>query len=130
MDGGSRSLEDVAASMRRFGSDDYAVFGAMLVGCSAVGVYFGWMGHRKDARSEASDYLMGGRNMQVFPVGEHLHVTFEPIEINPIPPQRCLWLPALYRASLSSALAQKSISTDTQYCFIFIAIFASAVGMY
>lgn len=70
MDSDLRSLDEVAASLRRFGVADYFVFIAMLVCCSIVGLYFGWIGHKKKNQSEACDYLMGGRNMQVFPVGE------------------------------------------------------------
>lgn len=70
MDSDLRSLDDVAASLKRFGVADYAVFVAMLVCCSIVGLYFGWIEHKRENRSEANDYLMGGRNMQVFPVGE------------------------------------------------------------
>lgn len=72
MDGNLRSLDDVATSLKHFGSADYAVFIAMLVCCSLIGLYFAWQNNRKTEQCGADNYLMGGRNMQVFPVGELL----------------------------------------------------------
>lgn len=75
------SVDDIKKSLKRFGFGDYVVFAAMLVTCSAVGVYFGWKDHKKknqqrklNARrgSEELDYLVGGRNMQTFPVAMSL----------------------------------------------------------
>lgn len=77
MEGGQKTLDDVAESLKRFGTADFSVFIAMLICCSLVGFYFAWKDHKKhrnatDAEQggETEDYLMGGRNMQVFPVGE------------------------------------------------------------
>lgn len=73
-----KSFDEVAASLRRFGIVDYCVFIAMLAGCSLVSLYFAWSEHRKqdktseleqDRGCESDNYLMGGRNMSVFPVG-------------------------------------------------------------
>ncbi|XP_055907563.1 sodium-coupled monocarboxylate transporter 1-like [Eupeodes corollae] len=54
---------------------DYFVFVTMLVACAVIGFYYGFIekkGKRKspDRRrgSEALDYLVGGRQMKVFPV--------------------------------------------------------------
>jgi solute carrier family 5 (sodium-coupled monocarboxylate transporter), member 8/12 len=48
-----------------------------------VGLYFGYQDHQKHKKitkhrrgSEALDYLMGGRNMQVFPVAMSLVASF------------------------------------------------------
>jgi hypothetical protein len=67
------SVDDMSDSLKRFGVADYAVFVTMLVCCSMVGLYFGYVDHKKHKKSkkeqrggsEANDYLMGGRNMQV-----------------------------------------------------------------
>ncbi len=84
------SVEDLSNSLKRFGLIDYAVFATMLLCCSMVGLYFGYKDHMKHKKSkknrrrgslvdvEAVDYLMGGRNMQVFPVSMSLvSFTFE-----------------------------------------------------
>jgi hypothetical protein len=78
------SVDDLSDSLKRFGTADYAVFITMLVCCSMVGLYFGYQDHRKHKKSknqpqggsEANDYLMGGRNMQVFPVAMSLVASF------------------------------------------------------
>lgn len=65
------SIEELSNSLKRFGTIDYVVFGAMLFCCSMVGLYFGYEDHMKHKRStknrrgslidvEAVDYLMGG----------------------------------------------------------------------
>jgi Na+/proline symporter len=77
------SMEELSDSLKRFGTIDYIVFGSMLVCCSMVGLYFGYEDHMKHKRKaknrrgslidvEAVDYLMGGRNMKVFPVAMSL----------------------------------------------------------
>lgn len=80
------SVDELSNSLKRFGTADYAVFVTMLICCSMVGLYFGYQDHmkrkkaskEKSARrgSEALDYLMGGRNMQVFPVAMSLVASF------------------------------------------------------
>lgn len=81
------SMEELSNSLKRFGMIDYAVFGTMLFCCSMVGVYFGYEDHMKHKRKaknrrgslidvEAVDYLMGGRNMKVFPVAMSLVSVF------------------------------------------------------
>jgi solute carrier family 5 (sodium-coupled monocarboxylate transporter), member 8/12 len=78
------SVEEMSESLKRFGTADYAVFIAMLVSCSAVGLYFGYQDHMKRKNtatqmrrgSEALDYLMGGRNMKVFPVAMSLVASY------------------------------------------------------
>lgn len=80
------SVDELSNSLKRFGTADYAVFVTMLVCCSLVGLYFGYQDHQKHKKnkkskierrgSEAMDYLMGGRNMQVFPVAMSLVASF------------------------------------------------------
>lgn len=77
------NVDDLSNSLKRFGTADYAVFITMLVCCSMVGLYFGYQDHMKHKKitnrrrgSEALDYLMGGRNMQVFPVAMSLVASF------------------------------------------------------
>lgn len=57
-------------SMKNFGIFDYVVFTFMLVACSAVGLYYAIRG-RKVADAE-SEFLMGGRNMNTFPIAMSL----------------------------------------------------------
>lgn len=77
------TVEEISDSLKIFGKADYAVFITMLVCCSMVGLYFGFDNHRKQKSSknsrrgsEALNYLMGGRNMQVFPVAMSLVASF------------------------------------------------------
>lgn len=78
------SVEEFSDSLKHFGSADYAVFITMLVCCSMVGLYFGYQDHKKRKMPRnpnvedtgALDYLMGGRNMQVFPVAMSLVASF------------------------------------------------------
>lgn len=80
------NVDELSNSLKRFGTADYAVFVTMLICCSMVGLYFGYQDHQnhkkasklKSARrgSMALDYLMGGRNMKVFPVAMSLVASF------------------------------------------------------
>jgi Na+/proline symporter len=71
--------EKLRYSSSHFGFVDYAVFVVMLLCCTVVGLYFGYEDYkkRKSAKkhrrgSEAMDYLVGGRNMKIFPVAMSL----------------------------------------------------------
>lgn len=74
----SIDVSEISKSLQRFSWPDYLVFMLMLLSCMVIGVYFGWKDHKKfkhhRARrgSEALDYLVGGRKMQVFPVAMSL----------------------------------------------------------
>lgn len=57
-------IDDVVKNLQRFSWPDYLVFVIMLVLCIFIGIYFGFL---KKSVTE-SDYLMGGRNMLVFPI--------------------------------------------------------------
>lgn len=75
------SVEELSNSLKRFGTADYAVFVLMLVCCSMVGLYFGYEDHKRKKSSQKNEsdtlnYLMGGRNMQVFPVAMSLVASF------------------------------------------------------
>lgn len=60
----SDNIQDVISHLQRFSWPDYLVFVSMLLLCIFIGIYFGFM---QKTISE-SDYLMGGRNMMVFPI--------------------------------------------------------------
>lgn len=73
------TIEDFVS---HFGIADYAVFIFMLGVCSCIGLFFGFRDHKKHSKKgrqkdvvqneQALDYLLGGRNMQVFPVSMSL----------------------------------------------------------
>jgi sodium-coupled monocarboxylate transporter 8/12 len=76
---GNDAVEDLRNSLKRFGAADYAVFAVLLLSCTVVGLYFGYTDYQRKKRmkhqrrgSEAMDYLVGGRNMKVFPVAMSL----------------------------------------------------------
>lgn len=74
------SVEEVGKSLQRFGFADYMMFVIMLVMCSLIGIFFGYKDHQKAKNnklkerrgSAAKDYLMGGKDMKVFPVAMSL----------------------------------------------------------
>lgn len=73
------SIETFRNSLKHFGIVDYSVFTTMLLCCTIVGLYFGYEDYKKRKNvkkqrrgSEAQDYLMGGRNMKIFPVAMSL----------------------------------------------------------
>lgn len=60
-------------ALNRFSIIDYGVLIGMLSCCSIIGLYFGFedLKSRKkklSTNSDAANYLMGGREMLVFPV--------------------------------------------------------------
>lgn len=75
----TETLENFSESLKHFGALDYAVFVIMLATCSCIGLLFGYKDHMKhkanksksrrgsNAQEEALDYLLGGKNVQVFP---------------------------------------------------------------
>ncbi|EFA03242.2 sodium-coupled monocarboxylate transporter 1 [Tribolium castaneum] len=65
-------LEDVVATMQRFVWQDYVMFVIMLMVCMVIGVYFGFY----HASTNAQEYLMGSRNMQIFPITMSLIASF------------------------------------------------------
>lgn len=55
---------------QKFGTVDYFIFGAMLIGCALIGIFYAFRG--KKSKDNANEYLMGGRNMSTFPVAMSL----------------------------------------------------------
>lgn len=74
------NVDDMNKSLKQFGLADYVVFVLMLIICSVVGIYFGFKDHKKHQKNKLKsrrgsgelDYLVGGRNMQIFPVAMSL----------------------------------------------------------
>ncbi|XP_062554542.1 sodium-coupled monocarboxylate transporter 2-like [Armigeres subalbatus] len=54
----------------QFTAEDYTVFVVMLSVSAAIGIYFGFFEGKKNKTTE--DYLLGGRNMKVFPIAVSL----------------------------------------------------------
>ncbi|XP_063709542.1 sodium-coupled monocarboxylate transporter 1 [Culicoides brevitarsis] len=65
-------LNDIILHMQHFTWADYLLFIFMLILCILIGIYFGFM-HKSNTEAE---YLMGGRNMLVFPVALSLIASF------------------------------------------------------
>lgn len=73
----TETLENFSESLKHFGVLDYAVFLFMLAVCSCIGLFFGFKDHmkhkanksksRRGSNSDTLDYLLGGKNVQVFP---------------------------------------------------------------
>lgn len=61
-------VAEIGAAMQRFDWQDYGSFVVMLFLCVIVGFYFGFIKKSENAQ----EYLMGGRNMQIFPVAMSL----------------------------------------------------------
>lgn len=62
-------LADVALDLQRFSWTDYLMFLIMLLLCICIGIYFGFV---EKTESTESEYLVGGRNMSLFPVAMSL----------------------------------------------------------
>lgn len=60
--------------VNRFTVWDYVVFGCMLAVSAAIGIYYAVQGLRR--KSTTDDFLMGGRNMSVFPVALSILASF------------------------------------------------------
>lgn len=67
------NVQEMHLSMQKFGWADYVVFVLMLAGCSLVGVFFAFRG--RNSTDAAAEYLMGGRQMSIFPVAMSLVAT-------------------------------------------------------
>ncbi|KAL5274268.1 hypothetical protein ACFFRR_000805 [Megaselia abdita] len=65
-------ISDILVHLQRFSVPDYVVFVAMFVLCILIGIYFGFF-NKSDSED---DYLVGGRNMSVFPIGLSLIASF------------------------------------------------------
>lgn len=58
-------IEDVIVHLQRFSLFDYSAFIVMLLVCIFIGIYFGFIQKHKNTEDE---YLVGDRNMAIFPV--------------------------------------------------------------
>jgi sodium-coupled monocarboxylate transporter 8/12 len=71
-------VEDLNKSLKQFKTIDQVVFGAMLCVCSFIGLYFGYQDVKRKrtvsskSDDEALNFLMGGRQLKVFPVAMSL----------------------------------------------------------
>lgn len=72
MDTSSMVNGTATANRLLFGIADYAIFSAMLVGCSGIGIYFGFF----KVATTAEQYLLGGRRMAIIPVAVSLVASF------------------------------------------------------
>ncbi|EFN62292.1 Putative sodium-dependent multivitamin transporter [Camponotus floridanus] len=66
------TVQEISESMQNFGALDYTVFTIMLIVCGIIGIYFGFV---KKSSGE-DEYLVGERNMQMFPVSLSLTASF------------------------------------------------------
>lgn len=68
-----KNMSDFSENHQTFKAIDYAVFAAMLLVSSCIGLYFGVKGRSKKNKldlpqsSDAVDYLLGGKNVDALP---------------------------------------------------------------
>lgn len=60
-----QDVNDVIVHLQRFAWSDYLVFVLMLLLCICIGIYFGFFEKKNNTEDE---YLVGDRNMQIFPI--------------------------------------------------------------
>lgn len=65
-------VDEVKIQLQKFSWPDYSMFIFMLATCAAIGVYFGFFEKKSKQVADETDYLVGGRNMKVFPVAMSL----------------------------------------------------------
>lgn len=66
------NVEDVRIALQHFALLDYLMFLLMLSICAVIGIYFGFIEKKSKQIADETDYLVGGRNMKVFPVAMSL----------------------------------------------------------
>lgn len=71
------TLDDVKVQLQKFGWPDYGIFVLMLAICAVIGVYFGFIEKKSKQVADETDYLVGGRNMKVFPVAMSLIARYQ-----------------------------------------------------
>ncbi|SPP78364.1 sodium-coupled monocarboxylate transporter 1 [Drosophila guanche] len=80
-------VEELRASLQSFGWPDYLVFCMMLAICAVIGIYFCLQlrresrkqrssGGAEEAAASAASYLVGGRQMKIFPITMSLISSF------------------------------------------------------
>lgn len=60
-----QDVSDVIVHLQRFSWSDYLVFVCMLLLCIFIGIYFGFFEKKNSTESE---YLVGDRNLKIFPI--------------------------------------------------------------
>uniref|UniRef100_A0A182Q1N6 Sodium-coupled monocarboxylate transporter 1 n=1 Tax=Anopheles farauti TaxID=69004 RepID=A0A182Q1N6_9DIPT len=106
-----QTIDSISRSLQRFDWPDYVVFVLMLLICVLIGIFFGYRDHQKHKRrgkrprrdSEALDYLVGGRKMQIFPVSVSLVAS---------------WISGISLLGTSTEI----YVYGTQYCYIVFAV--------
>lgn len=63
----TEGVENISKMEETFDLIDYAVFALMLIVCLAIGLYFGYKHSVKKNANATLDYLLGGKNVQLFP---------------------------------------------------------------
>lgn len=71
-------MVDLIRQMQRFALPDYLVFITMLILCILIGIYFGFA----QKSSSETEYLMGGRNMMIFPIALSLIARYRRFSLN------------------------------------------------
>lgn len=71
------TVEAIQANLQKFGIYDYLTFSSMLVGCALIGIYYAFTSKKTKNATAAEEYLMGGRNMSVFPVAMSLAARYK-----------------------------------------------------
>ena len=82
---GMESFNETVTTKAQFGALDYSVFSAMLLLSAVCGIYFGYFKrsvdqtqtderqtNREAVSAEMNEYLLGSRQMKVFPVAMSL----------------------------------------------------------
>ena len=64
-------VSDMREKYHQFGIFDYVVFVGMLIGCALIGLLYAFK-KRGSQEDVATEYLMGGRKMSVFPISVSL----------------------------------------------------------
>lgn len=67
-----QSVDDVRLALQHFAWPDYLMFLLMLSICAVIGIYFGFIEKKSKQVADETDYLVGGRNMKIFPVAMSL----------------------------------------------------------
>uniref|UniRef100_A0A182PQR2 Uncharacterized protein n=1 Tax=Anopheles epiroticus TaxID=199890 RepID=A0A182PQR2_9DIPT len=114
-----QTIDTISRSLQRFEWPDYVVFVLMLLICIVIGIFFGYKDHQKHKKrrkqprreSEALDYLVGGRKMQIFPVSVSLVAS---------------WISGISLLGTSTEI----YVYGTQYCYIVFAVILMGVAMH
>lgn len=70
------TVETFQANLKKFETYDYFTCFATLFGCAVIGLYKSFSSKKPKNVSTADEYLLGGRNMSVFPVAMSLAIRY------------------------------------------------------